>query len=61
MKRPLLRFDDPKQTDCFRPDPAVRQSRREWQLWVMTDNTHIEHNESAFGLIAIKKSCDKGY
>src|ERR1700730_33863 len=30
-------------------------------LWVMTDKTRIEHNESAFGLIATKKSCDKGY
>jgi site-specific DNA recombinase len=27
----------------------------------MTDKTRIEHNESAFGLIATKKSCDKGY
>ena len=30
-------------------------------LRVMTDKTRIEHNESAFGLIATKKSCDKGY
>jgi hypothetical protein len=36
-------------------------ARRRGPLWVMTDKTRIEHNESAFGLIATKKSCDKGY